>query len=190
MAPSFHSGRGEAGGLFVSSRDDTPMKWPCVFRGRFIREQVDPRVQASWKRTYGRAAPFGDLRRQWREEHCSRLNPYGSEDCPYSERDCAIAFYKAVQHVTAERADTPMGLFKVVARSYAFDRAENKPLARDRVQTDVRPGDSGGGGVRDDEGSDDVPRPITRPVSIGDVLRSIDPRPRERPIDESKESAK
>jgi hypothetical protein len=170
-------------------RASKPTNWPCVFSHPFLREQVDPRVQKQWKEHYHQTAPFGDLRRQWREQHCRTLNPYGSEGCPYRPQDCAIAFYRAVAHVCRESSTNPRGLFRIIARNSALDRADTKLLARDRVRTDVlaRPGDDRADGLPSDEGRT-MSRSAARPVHIRDVLRSLDGRSRELDDHEGKES--
>src|SRR5438552_7112299 len=60
----------------------------CVFKSQFVREQIDPRIKSIWP-----DAPFGNLRRLWREQSCAETNPYDSEWCPYSTEDCALAFF-------------------------------------------------------------------------------------------------
>jgi hypothetical protein len=115
-------------------------RFACVFRDPFVREQIDPRIQALWKAEYGVGAPFGDLRRTWRKEHCATINPYGSEGCPYEAKDCAMAFLAAVQSSIGPNITRPAGYFCKVARSTGIVRADNKPLTRDRkLGTDVLP---------------------------------------------------
>ena len=161
-------------------------KWPCVFRGIFIREVVDPKV----KRAYDaekKKANFGDLRRTWREEHCKTLNPYGSDTCPYPEHDCALAFYKAA--TDAAVADNPGGAFRRKARIMALDRAENKPLSRDAPTREARSGDAGPAPADLREGSG-VYRPPTRPVRIGSMFGTAHARPRQGQADDGKASPK
>lgn len=167
----------------------------CVFRGAFVREQVDPRVKTIWEAKTGKQPPFGDLRRIWRQRHCSEVNPYGSDTCPYSESDCAIAFLQAVEVSLARSTTNPTGYFRRVARTGGERRADAKPLTR-YVETHSReanqgaimtgdaqgPGHPGGRQPGPSEGQGDVRRPITRPVPIGDLLGAFDlgPRPGER----------
>jgi len=105
----------------------------CVFSTPFIREQVDPRVKKLWSDRYGKGAPFGNLRLMWKERHCATLNPYGSENCPYRPEDCALAFLAAVERVTAPDVTNPTGMFRTISTLMAAERADNKPLARDRI---------------------------------------------------------
>lgn len=172
-------------------------KYPCVFRGSFVRNEIDPRVQHIWEKRFGSDAPFGRLRTLFRERHCAELNPYGSDSCPYSEQDCAIAFYKCVV-VTCGEGTAPgatdsrraTGYFRSVARSSAMYRADNKPLARNR---DVaKKAEEGPGNARDaNQGSEEgrgVHGTRSRPVSIGDVLRSLDIGPRQGLSDDGETS--
>jgi hypothetical protein len=184
----------------------------CVFRGAFIREQVDPRVKTMWLAKTGKQPPFGDLRRIWRQRHCNEVNPYGSETCPYTEADCSLAFLQSVEVSLARSTSNPVGYFRRVARSNGERRAETKPLLRDLRHTDnsdvVRrrmdevgdshgasqdpimdgnaqgPGDPRSSPSGPAEGPGDVPRPITRPVPIGDLLGALDLRPRPGPRDD------
>ena len=169
-------------------------KYACVFGDQFVREQIDPRVQAIWKAEYGRGAPFGDLRRTWRKEHCASLNPYGSAGCAYESKDCALAFLAAVQSSIGPGITRPAGYFRRVARSTALVRADNKPLTRDRkLATDVLPkaspqekdarGQPWGPGYPTDGTLRDAPGPM------GDVdpLRGQDsPWSRIRPVDDDR----
>lgn len=125
---------------------------PCVFRGEFVRTQVDPRVQRLWKERWSVGAPFGELRRLFRERHCRTLNPYGSESCPYPEHSCALAFYQAVE-VSVDFSKNSLGYFRAVCLSGGAKRADEKPLAREL---------GGAGGSRPD------PRPTPSVVKVGD----------------------
>lgn len=159
----------------------------CIFRYPRVRETIDPAIKNDWERTYGKRAPFGDLRRQWQLKHCRTLNPYGSEDCPYSLDQCTEAFARAVGVVTATELRSPGGYFGKVARSRAAERADAKPLARDLPHAPQGPGDTGD--VPQDPGS----RPWMRSPgggfdSIGDLLRAIDPRSRENGAEDGGES--
>jgi hypothetical protein len=205
-------------GLFMSKDVKTtpkvrrPSRYPCIFRGRFIRDQVDPRVKELWERTTGKPAPFGRLRLSFQRGHCQAINPYGSEDCPYREEECAMAFLGTVQNSLLPWVEDPAAYFVKVARSSGVERADNKPLARERHlekgpshTRDVRGGHapgSGGdlaplGGVHRER---DVPAPVldeedhlrrahARPFAIGNLLGSLYPRTREgRPADGSEGS--
>lgn len=158
-------------------------KHPCVFRGSFIRNEVDPRVQRVWDERFGGKVPFGSLRLLFRQVHCSELNPYGSDSCAYAERDCAVAFYQCVVVTCGGATDRKRatGYFRSVARRSAIHRADTKPLARDRdakATTAKGPGNTGASSDGSDEGRG-LHGSRSRPVSIADVLRSLDLGPRE-----------
>jgi hypothetical protein len=155
-------------------------RFACVFRDPFVREQIDPRIQSEWKAMYGCGAPFGDLRRTWRKEHCATINPYGSEGCPYEAKDCAMAFYAAVQSSMGPHITRPAGYFRKVARSTGIVRADNKPLSRDRkLATDVLPKarpetkaarwQEGGPGNGSDGTHGDAARPMERVAGERDI---------------------
>jgi hypothetical protein len=155
-------------------------RFACVFRDPFVREQIDPRIQSEWKAMYGCGAPFGDLRRTWRKEHCAILNPYGSEGCSYGPKDCALAFLAAVQSSIGPNITRPAGYFRRVAKSTALVRADNKPLSRDRkLATDVLPKASpaakaprrqeGRPGNESDGAHGDVARPVERVAGERDI---------------------
>jgi hypothetical protein len=148
-------------------------------------------VQEEWKRTYGAAAPFGNLRAMWSNEACARVTPLGGP-CPYAEERCAMAFLSAVQTVTATRRRSPTGYFRSVARSMGIDMADNKPLSREANReahlfaaeaapgsgdTD-RPGNGDAAGPQGDDparpdASPDLRRTIARPIAIGALLGSL-----------------
>jgi hypothetical protein len=154
----------------------------CIFHTAFIREQIDPRVKDLWPTE---KVPFGDLRRTWRLRHCATVNPYwDSEMCPYLASNCALAFLAAVQSATSVGVRNPMGLFRTLARSDGLRRLEDKPLARDQARgeegpslTRVAPGDPeprpGSNGDGRDHPEDHLRGARRRPVSAGDVLRSL-----------------
>ena len=176
-------------------------RYPCVFSDSFTKEQIDPRVQREWMEAHGKGAPFGDLRRSWKGEHCATINPYGSDSCPYAREECATAFLSAVQTACSPGIRNSAAYFKKVAKSTGLTRAENKPLARDRRDEGsslaggggggLRPGRTPGmapfGGVHPSQGvvpevldeEDHLRRARTRPVSIGSLLGSNNDRARE-----------
>jgi len=102
-------------------------KWPCVFLGPIIRDEVNPILYDQFPKL-----PFGAFQRAWRKQHCATINPYGSESCPYDERDCAMAFLAAAEDAMAAKT-SPVGLFRAIARSTGLRRSESKPLARYRI---------------------------------------------------------
>lgn len=183
----------------------TPLteKWKCVFHQPSVRGSVDPWISTEWPRAVGGKAPFGDLRNQFRKQHCRTLNPYGSEDCPYDQHACVSAFSRCVEATLKAMPKKPMAYFIKVARMDAAKRADEKPLTRDRDQrysrvgTDVpppetarapRPGDTGNEdeGIRARQG---LRSPAAGPTGIGELLGSLDFRPHQPSPDERKESA-
>lgn len=174
-------------------------RWPCIFRGTFVREQVDPRVKELWERTTGKHAPFGRLRLAFQTEHCQSINPYGSESCPYREEECAMAFLSVVQNSLLPWIDDPAAYFVTVARSTGIDRADHKPLAREMHRGPQGPGDAGDLRLRDLEGREggeglsglrvepDLRRSSHRPESVGSLLGSFDLGSRQRPTPDGAE---
>lgn len=170
-----------------------PNQVPCVFRGSFIREQVDPRIKAAWPAPI----PWGDLRKTWKSQHCLRVSGTGyPEDCPYSEEDCALSFLQCALSVL--EADRPMAAFRVLSKMRGAERADNKPLAREGDQK-RRNGDMAGqrgpapsrGDVPKVPGVSPayLPHAPVRPTQIGDVLRSYDFGSRQRPAHDGKEGS-
>lgn len=150
---------------------------PCIFRGEYIRD-VDRHVQHHWAARFIRGAPFSRLRLSWREQHCAVLNPYRSIDCPYSERDCSLAFWKCVEETIHDATSEAhaIGYFRTHAKRMALDRVENKPLARERS------GDTGTPTVGSGAGPD-LPRTDSRPERLADILsRALDSGPRPGPV--------
>ena len=181
-------------------RRNAAARYPCIFRGAFIREQVDPRVKELWERTTGSKAPFGRLRMNFQRQHCATINPYGSEDCPYREEECAMAFLSTVQNVLLPWITDPAAYFVKVAKSTGIERADNKPLARERHReegsSDRRRADAGhapghprdAGGESADEARLHSAR--RRPESIGTLLGSLDLGARQGPAQDGSQSAK
>jgi len=191
-----------------------PSRYPCIFRGRFIRDQVDPRVKELWERTTGRPAPFGRLRLTFQKGHCRLINPYGSESCPYREEECAMAFLGAVQNSLLPWVEDPAAYFVKVARSTGIERADNKPLAREQHRDVHQAGDSGSGrgghgagrpgdlahvrGVHPSQGvrtevldeEDHLRRAHARPVSIGSLLGAFNTGAREGRVANGSEGSK
>lgn len=145
------------------------MKFPCVFRDKIIRESVNPQLHRIDPTT-----PYAAFQKVFRSEHCATLNPYGSESCPYSKEDCALAYFRDAQRtLVSANPRTRIGYFRKVTRSSAAIRADDKPLARDtlkrtdgqttNVQRPVGSGDDEGRRVR-----------TSRPRSIGSLFGEDD----------------
>ena len=160
-----------------------PTKWECCFP-QPATEMVDAKVNEMWHESFRKRTPFGDLRNQFRRQHCRTLNPYGSETCPYAIEVCTLAFMDAVRVTCDAKPSVPVGYFRKVAKTMAAIRADGAPLARNRGRINVlvepeaaefseshadqrpSPGDSL-------EERQRVRGLDTGPVSIGDVLRQI-----------------
>lgn len=175
-------------------RRNAPARYPCIVASDFVRSEIDPRIKTEWP-----TVKFGDLRKTWRRRHCATLNPYGSDGCPFSPEDCALAYLVCATQSSTRSSTNPMGYFWKAAHSMALDRADNKPLARDAekatersgntrgareghadrhgrldgAQGDLRPGTDRGG----DEGG--LHRERTGPSRIGTLLGTLDFGPRE-----------
>jgi hypothetical protein len=126
------------------ARKPTPRIKPaeCVFRKGFVTEVIDYKVDGLWKAGLGGKTPFGDLRNMFRRHHCRTLNPYGdSERCPFTQKECALAFLEAVQVTVQARPRVPMGYFIHVAKSSGARRAdeavERRAVAARLRRTDV-----------------------------------------------------
>lgn len=183
-------------------------RWPCIFRESFVRLEIDPRLQEHWREAYGQGAPFGRLRKLWRDFHCAELNPYGSETCPYPKEACGDAFARAVEStLQVASAAGAGGYFRRVAHSTAQVRADYKPLARDaqgpRQPADLPDGDRTGQPDlrerRHPEWLGEEPYPDSgislhrvgdRPVLVRDLLRSLDVGPREGRAPDGQEGRK
>lgn len=148
----------------------------CVFRGnRMLIDDVNPRLQDAWKKD-GRNGhfPFAAAQKVWRTEHCPRINPYGSEDCPYDRSDCTLAYYAAMIRALDAHPDNFVAFSRTVALNSGVDRADNKPLARDRVRTNGHPVRTRGVRAGPGEGPvDDLAKPAwLRLGELADAERS------------------
>ena len=152
-------------------------KYPCIFKHPLIHDEVNPRLGA-----INPKAPYGVFQRFWRKYHCPAINPYGSEDCPYRPEDCVIAYWKTATDALNQAKTSPIGLFKILATRRGYDRAENKPLARDR--------DEAGARERGDPARSRLRGPASGPVRIGTLLGTLDPRTRERSEHEREEGSR
>jgi hypothetical protein len=178
-------------------------RWPCFFREHVVSAGVGAAVVKGWPK-----APFGILRGMWRRQHCQRLNPYGSDTCPYPKFKCGQEFLLAVR--ISANAKEPTRYFSKVARSAAARRADNKPLVREdasqvpyRTDEQERPGHTENrsegpiSGRRDHADQGDLAAegpslrsPDHRPQRIGELLGQIDPRPHQRRAKNGSESNK
>ncbi len=140
-----------------------------------MRAEINPRLAAIDPKT-----PYGAFQRAWRQVHCQVLNPYGSESCPYQTHECLKAYLEtAIDALNAETSK--IGLFRVLARRRAYDRADNKPLARERDEA----GDRG----RGDPPRQGMHGAGSGPVRIGTLLGSLDTRTRQRSEHEGEEGS-
>jgi hypothetical protein len=158
-------------------------RWPCVIASPLLRKDANDLLARLWHedREAPGYPPYSAFARLFRSEHCATLNPYGSESCPYLERDCVMAYLTACQRAIEPSVHAPVPFFRWVAKSLALERADNKPLTRDNPRTVVReqevasrqgrPGRSRD--VRDgDEPGSSVRRAI--PSSIGSLFGTED----------------
>lgn len=144
-----------------------------------------------WRTTFKVKTPFGDLRNQFRRQHCRTLNPYGSDTCPYDRDVCALAFMDAVRVTCDAKPKVPVGYFRKVAKTMGAIRADSKPLARtqrgrmivltesgaaDFSESHADQGGSPAGGLGPAGG--EVPRRDTGPISIGELFGQIGVQPR------------
>lgn len=174
----------------MASRKPQP---PCIFKGAFIREQVDPRIKEEWGASHTGRPPWGDWRKQWKLEHCRRVSGSGfPEDCAYDEQQCATAFLQAAR--IAMDGEKPGALFRAVAAVSGMRRADDKPLARD-LERPARAGGppgrplavgaSGTAAERLRAVAAEAERHLSgrraRPVHIGQMLRPDDTGPRQGP---------
>lgn len=190
-------------------RRKAPARHSCIVASEFVRLQIDPRIKRDWN-DRGLTPKFGDLRRIWRSRHCAILNPYDSEFCPYTPEDCALAYFACASSAAASSRTNPVGYFWAAAKSMALDRADSKPLERDRAASPAsRSGHSGPPagrhqprrhGVESEvpdaasgpqRGSDEagLRRDDRRPVHIGSLLRGLDLGPRQGPAPDGEEGA-
>lgn len=190
----------------------TPLteRWPCCFAHPSVRDAIDPWISDSWLRIIGGKVPFGDIRNQWRKHHCRTLNPYGSEDCPDDKIDCALIFQECVKLTLKAKPKKPVAYFIKVARMRAAQRADQGLTRRISKrygvsETFVPSSETAteiGAGVGASQGPSDtsheasgVPQgqgvrsPSAGPIGIGELLGSLDIRPRPPQPDEREESA-
>lgn len=159
----------------------TAKRWACCFP-QPAGELVDTAVDEMWKAGFGvQRTPFGDLRNMWRRHHCRTLNPYGDDSCPYAKADCAQAFADAIRLTVNARPRVPVGYFLKVAKSTAAQRADDKPLARNRGRMDVPEHDLGGGTHQGMDQGSGLRRPTTGPISLGDLFGSLGIQPHQGP---------
>lgn len=181
----------------------TPLsrRWTCVVGTGLVRTTIDPWISEAWQRKFGGQVPFGDLRNQWRKQHCRTLNPYGSEDCPYRPDQCASAYASAIKKTIGASPGKPVGYFRKVAIVDAARRADEGVDIRLREQYRGRtnvpsaeappPQRSGYAGdeTEDFRKGQGMRSTSDRPTGIGALLGSLDLRPRQLHGDEGEEGA-
>ena len=183
----------------------TPLaeRWPCIFSTKIVHDAIDPWISTRWEQTLGGKPPFGDLRNQWRKQHCRTLNPYGSEDCPFDQTDCAMHFQEAVKKTMLARPKSPVGYFRTVARMDAAHKADEGLTRRIRRRyspdgTNVPPPETAARSPRSGHAGNEteglqkgrrVRSPEDGPQGIGELLGSLDIRPRPPQSDEREEGA-
>jgi len=168
----------------------TSAEWPCIFKMPIATERLDPAIKKLWESRRADRPKWGDLRNTFRREHCYRLNPWGSDTCPFIESSCAMAFYSAVEQSLDAR--NPYGYFRSVCRSTGAARADLGVERKARMRTDeggagasrLREGPSTGlreerqppliPGVEADVAVRGVRGTSARPTALGDVLRTLD----------------
>lgn len=182
---------------------------PCMFRGELIRE-ADRKIAYEWAKKFTRGAPFSRLRLSWKEQHCRILNRYSSKECPYPERDCVISFLSAVETAIwdCDEVSHAVGYFRAIIKTMALNRLENKPLARERpglagtpqlgsaagpyepvALADGERGD-GTGGIRGIPEEPNLRRSHARPLSIGEVLGTLNVGTRKTELPNGEEGRK
>jgi len=144
----------------------------CIFKDPVLRSLVNPRIQNAWTQE-GRKGypPYGAYTKKWREEHCSQLDPYATDHCPYRREDCAIAYMKTAIDSIEHHPDNVVAYFGQLAKWRGAERADNKPSAREYSGTDGhkdRVGDLRGGSASRPLDGLDAPR------SEVDQLRRMD----------------
>jgi hypothetical protein len=183
-------------------------KHRCIFHDGLTKE-VDDRIQLEWKQRHGASAPFGSMRQSWQQLHCATVNPHGSDGCTYRTEDCLLAYWAAAQTAMSRPGvDDRRVYFRGIAKRMGLVRAEDKPkehadgslerltraLAGDRGPGLIEAlGDEPGAARRHDVPEVDVeepgrlPRPVTRPTAIGDLLRTPDRGARPGPAEDGEE---
>lgn len=185
----------------------TSAEWPCIFPTPLATDRLDPAIKRLWESHRSDRPKWGDLRTTFRKQHCRRVNPWGSETCPFKPEDCAMAFYSAVEQ--SLYATNPYGYFVSICRSTGAARADLGVELRARMRTDAVT-DEGAMGrpetarlrARPEDGLRAVPDavsepPVVRvvedakvrglrgvaaqPTALRDVLGGLDLRPRPRP---------
>lgn len=184
-------------------------RFQCIFAGSYVRQHVDPVVKELFK-AFKVKANWGDMRRTWMLKHCSEVNPYGSEDCPYTETECAIAFMEAVEETLRAKPKRFGALFRYIARRTGGERADaaqrsrhgrrkrrsdgqgQSPQVRQpmpRIPYRSGEGHGGGDGHVDGSGEQAVRSTHAGPTRVGSLLGSLDigSRPPPRRGDEGEE---
>lgn len=155
----------------------TSAEWPCIFKQPIATERLDPAIKKLWESRRSDRPKWGDLRNTFRQQHCYRVNPWGSETCPFEEATCALAFYNAVEQ--SLNARNPYGYFIGVCRSSGARRADLGVELRARMRTDAEPRRLEGAGMeglrsRSTGGLRPQPEPaLIRGVESGEPVRGV-----------------
>lgn len=153
----------------------TSTEWPCIFKMPIATERLDPAVKKMWESQRDDRPKWGDLRNTFRRQHCYRLNPWGSETCPFKPESCALAFYEALRQ--SLNARNPYGYFISVCRSSGALRADLGVELRARMRTDVSRLEGAGLDSLRERPMDRVPpereRPVVRRVDAEEPARGL-----------------
>jgi hypothetical protein len=187
-------------------KNTVSQRFKCIFGGSHVRQHVDPVVNELFK-AYKVKPNWGDMRRTWKYKHCAEVNPHGSEDCPFSEKECAVAFMDAVEETLRAKPKRFGALFRYIAHRTGGERADAAQGSRHRRRgvggdgaRQVAPLRQPDRAVRDRSerlegdlghvargGAESVRGTDSGPTRIGALLGSIDLGPREKPSDDGKE---
>ena len=142
-------------------------RYPCIFGTSLVKEHVDPVINELFK-LHGVKPNWGDMRRTWQLKHCAELNPYGSESCPFGQKDCAVAFMEAVEETLRARPKRFGALFRYVANRTGGERADE--AQRSRHNRDIRERRLAGHPAEMGGPEEAVPDPGRRPTDLERVL--------------------
>lgn len=198
---------GSEGWWAAMRRPTVSQRFKCIFAGSHVREAVDPVVNELFK-AYKVKPNWGDMRRTWKLKHCAEVNPHGSEDCPFTEAECAAAFMDAVEETLRAKPKRFGALFRYIANRTGGERADAAQRSRHRRRSAGSDGQGPGAQVRQPlrtvrdrppggrEGGDrhvagggeePVRGSDAGPTRIGSLFGTLDFGPREKPADDGEE---